>query len=345
MAAAPAPLPTQASDVDAQLLHADWFVSVGQPAPAMAMYRTAASLCEQRGDLHRALVIQARLARIDRDPAVRLRIGELQQRLGQSAAAAATFDTVVGDEYAAQRWGHASAAAEAALAAEPNGVRRRCAADLALFAGRGARAAEHFAALADEALAARDPRRARELCQRGLMADPGSLVALRAAIRAHLEGRDLHRAVAAIREVLRRSPGDTDAIAGMAEAFALIGHRDRAAEVLRLLAIRTVGHDPDQRDRARAFVHRALLWRPGDEALRALAAELTDRPQPVAAELVREATRVLAIADILEVDDTPRRPAVPIRTGVAAPPVSRAITPPPPGRRTGPYATRPLVRR
>ncbi len=337
MPAAPAPLPTQASDVDAQLMHADWFVSTGQAAQATAMYRTAAMLCEQRGDLQRALAIQARLARVDRDPVVRWHIGDLQQRLGQGDAAAATFDGLVGDEYAAGRWAQASFAAEAALAADPNPVRLRCAADLAAIAGRGELAAQHYAELADQALHARDPERAREMCYRALSVDPTSVFAMRVSIRAHLEGRDLHRAVAAIREVLRRNPGDTDAIAGMAEAFALLGHRERAAYVLRLLAIRTLGNQPEQRDLARAFVRRALRFLPGDEPLRELEVELSDRPKPVAAELVREATRVLAISDLLEVEDAAARPTV--RAG------SCRARPVAPGRRTEPYAILPPGRR
>ena len=88
------PLPSQASQVDAHLQHGDWFAGAGQIAPALAMYRMAATQCEQHGELGRASAIYARIARLDPDRFVRIhrshivnadRIKELQPGAGDHA--------------------------------------------------------------------------------------------------------------------------------------------------------------------------------------------------------------------------------------------------------------------
>ncbi|MBC8073606.1 MAG: hypothetical protein IAG13_35115, partial [Deltaproteobacteria bacterium] len=104
-------LPSQASEIDAHLQHGDLFASAGQVAPALAMYRMAAAQCEQAGAFARAMAIHARVARLDPDPTVRARIGELQLRAGQHAAAGETLDGVVQGELRLGRVAQALAAA------------------------------------------------------------------------------------------------------------------------------------------------------------------------------------------------------------------------------------------
>ncbi|MBX7079002.1 MAG: tetratricopeptide repeat protein [Nannocystaceae bacterium] len=319
---APMPLPSQPSQIDAQLQHADWFASVGQLAPALGMYRTAALQCEQQGDHARALAIHARIARLDHDPGVRLRIGELQLALGQSRQAAETLDGVVRDELRWARVPQALAAATVAVQADATPMRRLVLADLAQRAGAYELAAEQLATLAQLELTAGRHARAQSLCVRALRLAPQHLPSLRAAADAHLRARDVHRAVAAIRCILAQAPGDAVALEGMAEAFVLLGRRERAAEVMRLLAVRLAAAGPVQADAARAVIHRGLSWQPDHEGLRALDRQLTDRPGPVSREILAEATRVIDLGDLLEVRG-------------AAPPPRHA----PPPRRTGAYAT------
>lgn len=318
------PLPSQASLVDAHLQHGDWFASAGQVAPALAMYRMAAGECEQTGDFGRAMAIYARIARFDHDPAVRARIAEMQLRAGQRAQGAATWDGVARDELRLGRLPHALAAARAALTAEPSPARRMMVADVAQHAGQIEASCEQLQLLAIDELAAGRAGRAQALCLRALRLLPTHVPTLRVAVDAFLRGRDAHRAVEAIRALLRIDRDDRIAIEGVAEVFALIGKKERAAEVLKLLALRL--SDDGLRDDARALVRRALAWRPGDATLAELQQQL-DAHTPVP-KVMAESTRVLDLGDLIQMPP-PRAPT---------PPPQRPV--PPPLRRTAGYATR-----
>ena len=181
--------------------------------------------------------------------------------------------------------------------------------------------------LATEELAAGRAPRAQALCLRALRLLPTHAGTLRVAVDAFLRGRDAHRAVESIRALLRIDPDDRVALEGMAEVFALLGNKERAAETLRLLAVRISSTGPEQRDLARALLRRAISWRPGDASLAQLQAQLDAEPAAAAAPLA-ESTRVLDIGDLIQ---------LPPARG-AAPPTKR--TAPPPLRRTAAYATR-----
>lgn len=366
MRSAPMPLPSQTSEIDAHLHHADAFVATGQVVLALGMYRTAALLAEQRHDVHRALAIHARIARIDPDPGARARIGELQLALGQRAEAATTLDTVVRDELRAGRWPQALHAATTAVSAAPTAPRRLTLADLAQRLGQVELAVDQLQAVAVEELREGRVGRAQSLCARALGLAPEHLPTLRTAVDAHLRARDAHRAVAAIRAILARAPHDVVALEGMADAFVILGKRHAAAEVLRLLATQLAATGPHAHGDARALVHRALSWHPENEGLRQLDRELTDRPRPVAREIVAESTRVIDLADLVEVRQVVR-PAVPMQRATPPVPTQRAApaptqraalvttqrtapvpptkrgAPPAPPRRTGAYATRPAA--
>lgn len=324
---APMPMPSQPSIIDAQLQHADSFAAAGQVGPALGLYRTAAQLAESQGLTQRALAIHARIARLDADPAVRLRIAALQLQLGQAAMAAVTADGVVRDQLRHQRVTHAMAAAELAVTAEPTEARRLLLADLAARVGAYPLAAEQLQAVAQVELAAGRHPRAQSLCTRALRLSPQHVPSLRVAVEAHLRARDVHRAVAAIRTILALHPHDTQATEGMASAFALLGKPDRAADVLHLLAQRLATQGPAAIASVRAIVQKALAWQPQHAGLHALAQRIA-QPSTAAASIDGDdATRVIDLRDLVEVGGA--RPPAPTR------PPARPL------RRTGSYAVGP----
>ncbi|HWB76902.1 MAG TPA: hypothetical protein VG755_18170 [Nannocystaceae bacterium] len=289
----------------------------------------AATQCEQEGDVARAMSIHARIARFDPDPAVRARIAEMQLRAGQRTQGAETWDVVAREELRLGRVAHALAAARAALTAEPTPARRMLVADTAQHAGQLELTCEQLQLLAIDELAAGRHARAQALCLRALRLLPTHVPTLRVAMDAFLRGRDAHRAVEAIRALLRIDRDDRVAIEGVAEVFALIGKKDRAAEVVKLLALRL--SDDGLRDDARALVRRAITWRPGDATLTELQQQLDARtPVP---KVMAESTRVLDLGDLIQMAP-PRAPTPP---PVAAVPKHRA---PPPLPGTGGWATR-----
>ena len=305
---APVRLPSQTSEIDAHLHSADGFVAVGQLALALAMYRTAALLAEQRNDLHRALAIHARIARIDPDPGARMRIGEIQLTLGQPCEAAATLDAVARDEFRAGRWAQALHAATTAAGSVPSINRRLVAADLAQRVGQYDLAVDQFHAAADEELGAGRVGPAQALCARALGIRPGHLPTLRTAVEAHLRARDVHRAVAAVRGILAQLPGDAGALESMAEAFAMLGKKSNAAEVVRLLAVQLRSAGLASPDDVRGLVRRGLSWHPESLALQQLERELDDQPRVMVRAAAPESTRVIDLADLVDV-----RPALPKR--------------------------------
>jgi len=261
--------------IDAHLLHADHCVQSGQIGPALALYRTAAAAAEGQGDLVRALSIHVRIARIDHDPSARFRVGELLGQTGQQSPAGDVFDGIVRDELRLARIPQALAAARAAYAIDPTPPRRAQLAGLLAQNGAIDEAVEHFHACAAAELTANRLPGFHRFARRVVTLRPGHAPTLRLMIDAFLRGRDVHRAVATIRTLRAIQPDDRCALEGMAQAFLVLGNQDRAAEVRRLLAAR---------DGAAA------------------------EPSPAAVP-VREATRVIDVADLMEV--APRRDLVP----------------------------------
>jgi predicted Zn-dependent protease len=289
---APMPMPSQPSVIDTHLVHADHCIQSGQLAPALALYRTAASIAEQQGDLARALSIHARLSRLDPDPSVRLPIGDLLRRAGQVAQAADVFEGVMRDEGRANRIGHALVAARAAYEVDPTPTRRWQLGELLAHQGYGNEAVEHLHACAAEELEAGRLRRFHTLARRIVRMAPGHVPTLRLMIDAFLRARDVHRAVAVIRTLRACAPDDRAVFEGTAEALVMLGKADAAAEVLRLLASREGVSAPPP--------------------AAATAAPPAPRPPTVPA---REITRVIDIADLMDVAPQPRRAPPPMRTG------------------------------
>ncbi len=289
---APMPMPSQPSVIDTHLLHADHCVQNGQLAPAMALYRTAASIAEQQGDFPRALSIHARLSRLDPDPSVRLPIGDLLRRAGQVAQAADVFEGVMREEGRANRIGHALVAARAAYEVDPTPTRRWQLGELLAHQGHVADAVDHLHACAAEELEAGRLRRFHMLARRIVRLAPAHVPTLRLMLDAFLRARDVHRAVAVIRTLRACAPDDRAVFEGTAEALMMLGKADAAAEVLRLLAARE-----------------------GASATAPVVTTPSAAPPAVRAEVVppREITRVIDIADLMDVAPQPRRTPPPMR--------------------------------
>jgi hypothetical protein len=112
---------------------------------------------------------------------------------------------------------------------------------------------------------------------------PNHVPTLRRLVRAHLERGELHRAVEAIQGILRERPGDPDALEHMAEAFATLGKKEKAAEAIARLAQMMMERGPEGRGEAMRLVSRGLSWRPGDSDLLLLRRRLggAKRPPPM----------------------------------------------------------------
>lgn len=287
---APIPMPSQPSVIDTHLLHADHCVQSGQLAPALALYRTAASIAEQQGDFPRALSIHARLSRLDPDPSVRMPIGDLLRRAGQVGQAADVYEGVMRDQGRANRIGHALVAARAAYEVDPTLTRRWQLGELLAHQGQLDEAVQHLHACAAEELEAGRLRRFHTLARRIVGIAPRHVPTLRLMIDAFLRARDVHRAVAVIRTLRAFAPDDRAVFEGTAEALMMIGKAELAAEVLRLV--------PDG----------APASPPAPAAARPVAAA------PAASVPTREVTRVIDIADLIDVAPAPRLAPPPMRT-------------------------------
>jgi len=295
---APMPMPSQPSVIDTHLLHADHCVQTGQLAPALALYRTAAATAESQGDFARALGIHARISRLDPDPSVRLRIGELLRHAGQNAQAADVFEGVMREEGRANRCAHALVAARAAYDVDPTPTRRWQLGELLAHQGHHAEAVEHLHACAAVELEQNRLRRFHMLARRIVGLAPQHVPTLRLMLDAFLRARDVHRAVAVIRSLRACAPEDPAVFEGVAEVFMAIGKAEAAAETLRLLA---------QRSRARADGVRATPP--------AVVPAIAEREDPRDPSTLREVTRVLDVADLMDVAPRSRR-APPIRAAV-----------------------------
>jgi tetratricopeptide (TPR) repeat protein len=289
---APMPMPSQPSVIDAHLLHADHCVQSGQLAPALALYRTAAATAESQGDFARALSIHARISRLDPDPSVRLRIGELLRHAGQLSQAADVFEGVVREEGRANRCGHALVAARAAYEVDPTPTRRWQLGELLAHQGQHAEAVEHLHACAALELQHNRLRRFHMLARRIVGIAPQHVPTLRLMIDAFLRVRDVHRAVAVIRTLRAYAPDDRAVFEGLAAALTMVGKPDASAQVEGLLA---------QRE--------ARVATPPPVA------PVARREHPREAATLREVTRVLDVSDLMDVAPGSRR-APPVRAAV-----------------------------
>jgi tetratricopeptide (TPR) repeat protein len=277
---AAAPLPQQRTDIEANLMHADWFASQGHTAQAIGLYRTAATAAEARGDRRIALTAYAAVARLEGAGSdAKLAMGRIQAALGHRREAGKTLEEAGN---AALQHGMVDVGLSAyrqAADADPTPQRWKRLVDWCVHLGREAAALHHLeegtAALFAEEAFPQFITVARLLLQWR----PNHVPTLRQLVRAHLQRKEIHAAVAAIQAILAERPGDPDALEHMAEAFAALGRVDKAAEVIARLAELMLERGTDGIPEARRLVYRGLTWRPGDSDLLVLRARFLP-PQP-----------------------------------------------------------------
>lgn len=284
---AAAPLPQQRSDVEVNLMHADWFAARGQLAQAVALYRTVGSVCKARGDHRRAVTAFASVARIEGPGSdARLQMGECLLAMEQRVDAARTLDQA-GHELASV--GFVPSALHAfhmAADADPTIERWETYLRWSRHYGREDEAMRHLAELTSTNLFEIDAKQLVGICELLLSVTPGHIPTLRRVARSYLKLRQVHKAVAAIQTILTVRPGDADALERMAEAFAALGKNHKAAEVMLRLADLVGASGPTARDEARRIVNRGLMWDPHNVGLVALQRRYDDRPKAVAREIV-----------------------------------------------------------
>ncbi len=265
---AASPLPQQRSDIEANLMHADWFASQGHTAQAALLYRTAALKAEEKKDHRIALVAWASAARLEgRGSDARIGMGRMQQALGRRREAARTFDEAAQEHLQLGRTAEGIAALRLAADAEPTTQRWKLLRDWCTHLGLLADAQRHLEEAADKLFSEQEYGAFVPVARMLLELRPSHVPTLRRLVRAHLQRRELHRAVEAIQAILRERPGDPDALEHMAEAFAALGRKEKAAEVILKLAQMMVERGAEGRAEAQRLVARGLGWRPGDSDL------------------------------------------------------------------------------
>jgi tetratricopeptide (TPR) repeat protein len=283
---AAAPLPQQRSDVEVNLMHADWFASQGQIAQAIALYRTVGSTCRQRGDHRRAVTAFASVARLEGPGSdAKLQMGESLLALEQRADAARTLEQAGHELLSVGFVPTALHAFHQAAVAAPSVDRWRTYLHWSRHYGKEDDAIRHLAELTSTAVIEVDAKNMLGICELLLESIPGHVPTLRKVARACLEQRQVHKAVDAIQTILQIRPGDADALERMAEAFAALGKRHKAAEVMLRLAYVVNDRGPTARDEARRLVNRGVMWDPHNQALLAMQRKLDDRPKAVAREI------------------------------------------------------------
>ena len=277
------PLPQQRSDIEANLMHADWFASQGHGAQAALLYRTAAIKAEQKKDHRIALTAWASAARLEGPGTdARIGVGRMQSLLGRHGEAARTFDEAAREHLRLGRSVEGIAAMRLAADAEPTAERWKLLLDWCTHLGLLADAQRHLEEAATKLFAEEQYGMFVQVARLLLELRPSHVPTLRRLVRAHLQRQELHRAVEAIQGILRERPGDPDALEHMAEAFAALGRKEKAAEVIGRLAQVMTERGPEGRAEAQRLVARGLGWRPGDSDLLLLRRRLGGhRPPPM----------------------------------------------------------------
>ena len=294
------PLPQQRSAFEANLMHADWFASRGQTAQAVALYRTAATNAENGGQYAVAVTAYASVARLEgAGSSATIKVGEMRLRMGQREEAAEVFGTAGQECMASGAWREGLRAFRMAAKAQPDAARWLRLVDWCRHLKQRNEELQYLEEGAADLFANHDLDGFVAVAKRMLAEMPGHVPTLRRLIRAHFGRRDLHRAVESIAALLRARPGDVDALERMAEAFAMLGKKLQAAEVMRRLAERLVHGGPDDQLEAERLIGRGLSWCPNDRRL----AQLLRRRQGAgtAAHVVVSArTPALDLSDFVE---------------------------------------------
>jgi tetratricopeptide (TPR) repeat protein len=296
----------QRAQVDAHIAHAEQFSQNGDTAAAIAMLRTAASTCEEAEDAPRALELWLRVVRLDGSYDARLRVAQLQRRVGRRREAAVTFE-VLAEESIARGWlQHALEGYVAAVEAEPRPDRRLRLAQLALQHGMTAEAVVQLDLAGAELAKAGRIDALVDVSRRMLAIAPDHVPTLRRLARVQLDRGQHDAAVASIHTALRAAPRDYEALELMAEAFVAYGKIEQATEVIYLLVQRRCMEGSEGEKEAMRLLLRGLAWAPEDEALAGVERELrgeriTPARRPI---VVPEGTEELDLTDFAEITVT-----------------------------------------
>jgi len=256
------------------------FLTQGQTGPAIGLYRTAAARAEERGNFRNALRAYAEIVRLEGPHSeTQLKVGEMLYRADRPREAASTLDQAANVALQQGKVEVGLHAYRLAAMAEPTPARWRQVMDWYVNLGKHGEmvrtleeastelfrneAYEGFIFVADQLLTHR----------------PADVATLRMLMRAHLQRKDLHRAAITIQRLLDERPGDADALERMAETFAELGRKDKAAEVVSRLAV-MLSQNETSRDEAKRLVERGLTWNPNNARLLAVQSSFAPPPPP-----------------------------------------------------------------
>lgn len=299
------PLPHQQSDFDVHMAQAATFLAQGHVAPAIGMYRTAAANAEQRGEYRNALRAYAEIVRLEGPHSdTQIKMGEMQYRSGRPREATATLDRAANIALQYGRVEVGLYAYRLAALAEPTPARWRQVIDWYISLGKQHEMLGSLEEACSELFRDEAWTGFVFVAEQVLQQRPADVAILRMLVRAHLQRKDLHKAAMTIQILLSHRPGDPDALERMAETFAALGRKDKAAEVVaRLLDMLML--QPDAKDECKRLVEQGLDWSPHNGRLlavqRSLAPPPPPRPAPVEQRRAEEDIPDLDLSDFVEV--------------------------------------------
>lgn len=273
------PLPQQQSDFEVHMAQAASFLAQGQTAPAIGMYRTAAARAEERGNFRNALRAYAEIVRLEGPLSdTQLKVGEMQYRSGRPREATATLDHAANTALQHGRVEVGLHAYRLAALADPTPARWRQVLDWYVNLGKQGEMMKCLEEASTELFRNEAWDGFVFVAEQLLEHRPTDVATLRMLMRAHLQRKDLHRAAVTIQRLLNERPGDADALERMAETFAELGRKDKAAEVVARLAV-MLSQQPSK-DEAKRLVERGLGWNPNNARLLAVKRSFEPPPPP-----------------------------------------------------------------
>lgn len=273
------PLPQQQSDFEVHMAQAASFLAQGQTAPAIGMYRTAAARAEERGNFRNALRAYAEIVRLEGPLSdTQLKVGEMQYRSGRPREATATLDHAANTALQHGRVEVGLHAYRLAALADPTPARWRQVLDWYVNLGKQGELMKCLEEASTELFRNEAWDGFVFVAEQLLEHRPTDVATLRMLMRAHLQRKDLHRAAVTIQRLLNERPGDADALERMAETFAELGRKDKAAEVVARLAV-MLSQQPSK-DEAKRLVERGLGWNPNNARLLAVKRSFEPPPPP-----------------------------------------------------------------
>lgn len=282
------PLPRQQTDFDVHMAQAASLLAQGQVAPAIGLYRTAGARAEERGNYRNALRAYAEIVRLEGPNSdTQLKVGEMQYRSGRPKEAASTLDHAAN---VALQYGRVEVGLHAyrlAALAEPTPARWRQVIDWYVNLGKQGELMKCLEDACTELFRDEAWDGFVFVAEQVLQHRPTDVATLRMLMRAHLQRKDLHKAAMTIQVLLNHRPGDPDALERMAETFAELGRKDKAAEVVARLVV-MLSEQPGSKDEAKRLVERGLSWNPRNARLLAAQRSFSPPPPPRPAPRQRE---------------------------------------------------------